>query len=96
MLKRSLSFNKEIFKRDIELDWVASSPFRPCISVEFTAFQYSVELENIEIKEYLGVKWVNAQKQPSKVFYKEKTEVCNFIKKKTQRQVFSCEFWRYF
>ena len=51
MLKRSLNFNKEIFKRDIELDWVASSPFRPSISVEFTAFQYSVELENIEIKE---------------------------------------------
>ena len=32
------------------------------------------------------------QKQPPEVFYNKRPEACNFIKKETLAQVFSCEF----
>ena len=32
------------------------------------------------------------QKQPPDVFCKERPEACNFIKKETLAQMFSCEF----
>ena len=32
------------------------------------------------------------QNQPPEVFYEKRPEACNFIKKETMAQIFSCEF----
>ena len=36
------------------------------------------------------------QKQPPEVFYRNRSEACNFIKKEALAQVFSCEFCEIF